>query len=178
MPIPKLRFNTWRSPHIIRLGLHHCGTALFATFGLPAGCDCADVAARAFTITEYDQLVRRNPSVDFMSYIDGTEKHVSGRDRDVVPGGAVQAGVQFQAVSRRLQATLNNEVAAVASASSLGIDVATNIGLAKDKSKPAVTHLGTDFNCGRRRGQARTVGMSKSRLRKSAQRLAKAAKLK
>eukprot|EP00959_Pyramimonas_sp_CCMP1952_P387592 8122946-Pyramimonas_sp.AAC.1 len=60
MPILKPMFNTWRLPRIIRLGLHHCGTVLFATFGLPPGCAFADVAARAFTITEYDQFVRRS----------------------------------------------------------------------------------------------------------------------
>eukprot|EP00959_Pyramimonas_sp_CCMP1952_P116833 2442167-Pyramimonas_sp.AAC.1 len=76
-----------------------------------------------------------------MSYIDDAGVHVSGRDRDVVAGFAVQAGVQFRAVSRRLQAALNDEVAVVASDSALGSDVATKIGLAKEKSKPAAAYL-------------------------------------
>eukprot|EP00959_Pyramimonas_sp_CCMP1952_P404722 8481909-Pyramimonas_sp.AAC.1 len=58
------------------------------------------------------------------------------------------------------------------------MEVTTKLGLAKGKSKPAVTYLGTDFACGRRRGQARAAGKRKMRLRKSSQRLAKAAKLK
>eukprot|EP00959_Pyramimonas_sp_CCMP1952_P064170 1340455-Pyramimonas_sp.AAC.1 len=70
MPILELIFNAWQPPRIIRLGLHHSSTVLFATFGLPAGCEFADVAVRAFTITEYDQFVCRDPSIDFMSYID------------------------------------------------------------------------------------------------------------
>eukprot|EP00959_Pyramimonas_sp_CCMP1952_P190651 3987340-Pyramimonas_sp.AAC.1 len=123
MPAPKLMCNTRQPPRIIRLGLHHSGIVLFATFGLPAGCSFANVAVRACTITGYDQFVHRNPSVDFMSYTDDAGVQASGRDRDLASGVAVQAGVQFQAVSRRLQATLNHKVAVAASDSALGLDV-------------------------------------------------------
>eukprot|EP00959_Pyramimonas_sp_CCMP1952_P431256 9032273-Pyramimonas_sp.AAC.1 len=50
----------------------------------------ADVAVRAFTASEYDQFLERNPAIDFMRYIGDTG--VSGPDRDVALGVAVHAG--------------------------------------------------------------------------------------
>ena len=92
--IVKLLFNTWQSPRIIRLGLHHSGRPLFALIGLPAGCAYADVAVRAFTITEYDAFLCRNPVVDYMSYIDDTGVHFAGNDREVVAGVIVRRTAQ------------------------------------------------------------------------------------
>eukprot|EP00959_Pyramimonas_sp_CCMP1952_P323898 6778789-Pyramimonas_sp.AAC.1 len=136
-------------------------------YGLSAGCAFADVAVRAFASSECDQFLCRNLGLDFVSYINETGVHVSVGGRNIVLGVAARAGVQFQAASKRLQATPNDKVAAAASDNFLGQEIAEMIGLSKHKSRVAVSYLGTHFSRGRRRFHLGAANVKRIRLKKS-----------
>ena len=74
-----------------------------------------------------------------MSYVGGAGAHAAGKDR----GMLAQAGCDFIGVPRKLQANLNDNVAAVANDQKLGAEIVSCAGFEKDKQRAAVSHLGT-----------------------------------
>ena len=66
----KVLFNLWRSPRILRLGVHHCPLVQFAECGLPAGDIYNDVFVKVYAMFEFDLWSSRNPGVYLGSYVD------------------------------------------------------------------------------------------------------------
>ena len=69
---------------------------LFADGGLPAGDVFNDIAIKIHAVQEFDQLLVRQPNIDFLSYIDDSAFGISSSDREFTKRMAIAAGRDFK----------------------------------------------------------------------------------
>jgi hypothetical protein len=160
MHLARLAIAIYRMPRRLALG-SEISDAVYPNQGVLPGDTFADSLIRVYTISPYDSFVRRNPSIDFMSYVDDLQIAACGDERDVLNNIEQAADELEEAVVCQMKASLAEQKSAItASSRTLARKLRSRLGPLAGEPSFITVALGIDFTAGQRRAAMKGRGTS------------------
>ncbi len=163
----RMAVAAYGGPRMIRLR-DFVATEVYADRGVVAGCPLATTLVKVYTLSAYDELLVRAPSVWFDNYIDDNVLSAQGPPSSVVHDLVDAANILHELMTEDLGCRIaRGKTRVVASSDEVGRRISRAIsGCVGGEMATAAPNLGVDFAAGRRRAAHGRSNTRAQRLRK------------